>query len=209
MKNTFYYSNPLNLEACRKVMEDMYADLTITSYSKEEAEEYIIKMIDDARPLSENNPDMLFYGFDNPTHMPSDSRVYYFYMPTYIAAAMMMKIAVKYPELLDEIENYRPTLKSVLDGCTCRRFEGVAYEERKGILVALSIFLKGDAGLFLKSNGDLCNKFRDQFYEALNFTNLFIRTGKVWDGWGVKVTLEEEATQVIKIYEEQIGNMGD
>lgn len=150
MKNTFYYPEPIDLKECEKIIKKTEADLSETSFSKEEAKEYVEKMIANARPLSKQNPDCLYFGFDNPEHMPSACRVYYFYTPTYIAAAMMMKIAVKYPDLPESIPGYKETLKAVLSGCVGRRFEGGPYEERKGILDALEIFLKGDAGIFFK-----------------------------------------------------------
>lgn len=83
----------------------------------------------------ENNPAMKFLGLAAPRSMPSDCRVAYFYYPTYLATAFMIKSVMLYPSLMnDEIfldseldfdtEIVKNTLAACLLACTGREFEG-------------------------------------------------------------------------------------
>ena len=48
------------------------------------------------------NPAMRFWGLADPATMPSGARVDFFYRPTYIDTAFMMRAALDYPSLMNE-----------------------------------------------------------------------------------------------------------
>jgi hypothetical protein len=71
---------------------------------------------------------MKFLGLAEPHEMPSDARVDYFYKPTYIATAFIIKAILLYPSLLNEatfldsdleftVDTVKATLSSLMLGC--------------------------------------------------------------------------------------------
>ena len=87
-----------------------------------------------AEPLTKN-PAMRFFGMAASESMPSDARVNFFYRPTYIATAFMMKSVLMYPSLMDktaflssELDFTVDTVKQILTACmlacTGRGFDG-------------------------------------------------------------------------------------
>ena len=109
--------------------------------------------------------------------MPSDARVDFFYRPTYIATAFLMRAVLSYPSLLNDEDfldsdlDFSPsvvknTLSALMLGCTGRGFEGA------GVL-RLSDCLKifEDAGVveFIEKYPDLCPEFNELYRERKAF----------------------------------------
>lgn len=83
MKYSFYRPATINTMEMESILEKLQEDLrSIRSgqVSEEAMISYVQKIIEDAKPLAENQS-MVFMGFAEPETMPSDSRVRYFYEP--------------------------------------------------------------------------------------------------------------------------------
>ena len=131
-----------------------------------------------AQPL-EKNPAMSFLGLAAPNSMPSDARVDYFYRPTYLATAFMIKAVLLYPSLLNEatfldseldftVEAVKRTLSACLLGCTGRGFDG------SGVL-SLKDFEEAGATEFVEKYPDLCPEFTNLYLAK----KAFVESGKI------------------------------
>lgn len=130
----------------------------------------------------EKNPAMRFLGLAEPETMPADSRVAYFYRPTYIATAFMMKAVLLYPSLMSEadfldseldftVETVKNTLTACMLGCTGRGFDGAGVLRLKD---CIKIFKNVGADEFLAKYPDLCPEFTKMYREK----KAFIDSGK-------------------------------
>lgn len=127
----------------------------------------------------ENNPAMKFLGLAAPRSMPSDCCVAYFYYPTYLATAFMIKSVMLYPSLMnDEIfldseldfdtEIVKNTLAACLLACTGREFEGAGILPMKD---CVKIFAEAGAGEFIEKYPDLCPEFTVMYREKKAFVD--------------------------------------
>ena len=72
-------------------LENDLRKLATGQVAEEEVKEYIANMERELRPIENGRcQEMLFLMYDNPASMPADARVDFVYIPTYIAATMMM-----------------------------------------------------------------------------------------------------------------------
>lgn len=135
-----------------------------------------------AKPLA-NNPQMSFLGLEEPEKMPADARVDYFYKPTYIATAFMMKAVLKYPSLMDEekfldsdldftVETVKNTLSSCMLGCTGRRFDGSGVFFLKD---CIKLFEDAGASEFIEKYPNICLEFAELYKER----KAFVESGKI------------------------------
>ena len=110
--------------------------------------------------------DMLFWGLDEPDSMPSDARVDFFYTPTYLATAFIIKATLIYPDLL-ESEDVKNKLIKALLGSTARNFSGHGYESIDGKVDAMKIFIAAGTGTFISMHPYFCQEFTDLFYKTM------------------------------------------
>ena len=137
MKCTFYRPQEVNLSEFRTIVEKLRADLhelETQSVDMQEVCHYVSDLFKYAKPL-EQDPGMIFWGLGNPNLMPHDARVEFFYQPTYLATAFLMRAVMLYPELMDETQTCRfefelsplkleLCLRSAMNACTGRDFDG-------------------------------------------------------------------------------------
>lgn len=132
--------------------------------------------------ILEKNPAMRFFGMAAPESMPSDARVDFFYRPTYIATAFMMKAVLLYPSLMNEatfldseldftVDTVKKTLASCMLGCTGRRFDGASVLR---LADCIKIFAEAGATEFLEKYPDLCPEFTNIYFER----KAFVESGK-------------------------------
>ena len=115
---------------------------------------------------------MYFLGLDEPSSMPGDARVDFFYRPTYIGAAIIIRAALLYPDLLEAkagsakedtpegAADIRHVLPRLLTGCTGRGFTGHGYESLQGLIETLTLFTKAGTAEFVEKYPDLCRTFQ-------------------------------------------------
>lgn len=161
---------------------------------------YFYSLSRHAEPL-EKNAEMKFLGLANPREMPSDARVDYFYRPTYIATAFMMKAVLLYPSLLNEaafmdseldftVGTVRETLRASMLACTGRGFDGAGVFRLKD---CIKLFSDAGADQFLNKYPDLCPKFTELYRERKAFvTSGEIDPREAWYNHGHTVRDEPE-----------------
>lgn len=137
----------------------------------------------------EKNPAMRFFGMAAPNSMPSDARVAFFYRPTYIATAFMIKAVLKFPSLMSEAtfldseleftaDSVKETLSACLLACTGRNFEGAGVFRLQDC-----VKLFDDAGTdeFLAKYSELCPEFTELYREKKTFvTSKKINSSEAW-----------------------------
>jgi hypothetical protein len=117
---------------------------------------------------------------DDP-HMPSDARVDFMYMPSYIAISWLSLIKQKIPTIAEEIANFESGLIAGLDFSAGRGLEGHGYERVQQLLEAVDILYTGKVFSMMTENPKLSLKFS----RAMNKAKASIR--KQLDenqGWG-------------------------
>ena len=135
---------------------------------------YFYSLCRNAQPLAKNQK-MRFLGLAAPELMPADARVEYFYKPTYIATAFMMKATLLFPSLMNEdafldseldftVDTVKKTLTSCMRACTGRGFDGAGILWLKD---CIEIFSNAGADEFLDKYPDLCPEFTNLYREKI------------------------------------------
>lgn len=185
MKCTFYRPQNVNTIEFDNIIGKLRYDLHLLE--TEETNEwniytYFYSLSRLTKPLA-NNPKMNFLGLEDPERMPSDTRVEYFYKPTYIATAFMMKAVLKYPSLMTEsdfldsdldftIETVKHTLATCMLGCTGRDFDGAGVFFLKD---CIKLFEDAGASEFIEKYPDLCPEFTELYKER----KAFVESGNI------------------------------
>lgn len=160
--------------------------------------EYVKSMKESLR-LVENGKceNMQFLMFDEPSSMPADARVDFVYLPTYLAATIMMTAMCRY-EIFESDEAFKKTLHEVLNATLGRKFLGAGYEENSGFMNTLEIFATGDTFDFVEKFPKLNERFTVQLVQAVTFLETALCTGEVVEPWSGD-TYCKRANQVLKL----------
>ena len=185
MNCTFYRPTTINLKEFENIIGKLNYDLHLLNTQRHDEWNiytYFYSLSCNAEPLPKN-PSMRFFGMAAPESMPSDARVDFFYRPTYIATAFMMKAVLMYPSLMNEVtfldsdldftvDTVKETLSSCMLACTGRKFDGAGM-----IRLSECIQLFGEAGAdeFLEKYPDLCPEFTDLYRER----KAFVENGRI------------------------------
>lgn len=181
MNCTFYKPKNLNTKEFENIVGKLRYDLHLLE--TEENDEwnvyyYFYSLSKLVKPLTKK-PKMLFLGLDDPDKMPSDARVEYFYKPTYIATAFMIKAVLLYPSLLNEknfldsdldftVDTVKNTLAGCMLACTGRGFDGAGVFK---IEDCIKLFEDAGTGEFLEEYPDICSEFKELFIEKKKILN--------------------------------------
>ena len=98
--------------------------------------------------------------------IPSDARVDFIYMPTYICSAILMKAY-----LMDENRFTMKAKSALINGlkASCaRNLRGHGYEAFKGQIEALEIFFKAGLREFMDLHSDLCPEFSEMIEKIIS-----------------------------------------
>jgi len=99
----------------------------------------------------------------NPRNMPSDARVDFVYMPTYIAVAWLVLLREKFPDIVESFESYDEKLKQGLDFAAGRNLHGHGYDGYQEMLTAIDYLSMGGVFRFINRN----HKFSIRFFSAV------------------------------------------
>ena len=179
MNCTFYRPTTINTREFENIIGKLSYDLhrlETEQHDEWSVYTYFYALSCHAQPL-EKNPSMSFIGLAAPESMPSDARVDYFYRPTYIAAAFMIKAVLMYPSLMNEatfldseldftVDTVKNTLAACLLGCTGRGFDGAGVLPIKA---CVKIFEDAGADEFVAKYPDICPEFTKLYLEKKAF----------------------------------------
>lgn len=172
---TFYRPNKVNTTEFYNIIGKLHYDLYLLETNKFDefnAYWYVHSLCKLAKPL-DKNPRMAFLGLASPENMPSDARVEFFYLPTYIATAFMIKAVLLYPSFMDKskfvdsdldftADTFRNTLASCMFGCTGRDFDGAGVIKIKD---CIKLFEEAGTIEFIAKYPDICPEFTRLFTE--------------------------------------------
>lgn len=178
---TFYRPANVNINEFENIIGKLSYDLHRLETEKTDewsVYTYIYALSRHAQSLVKN-PAMQFFGLADPKSMPADARIDFFYRPTYIATAFMMKAVLLYPSLMDEdmfldselefsVDTVKNTLKGCMLGCTGRRFDAADVLRLKD---CVKIFRNAGADVFLEKYADLCPEFALLYRESQAFVD--------------------------------------
>ena len=215
---TFYRPEKVSIREFSNIVRKMEKDLD--TFCREPIDEisirrYVEVLLNQAQPLK-GRPEMFFLGLDDPRSMPSDARVDFFYRPTYIGAAIIIRAVLLYPDLLDAkaglTENCdsedEKTLKNVLPcllkGCTGRNFAGAGYEGLVGLIETLTLFTSAGTSEFVEKYPNLCKPFSELYTSSMDFIRNGIKEGTLKGNWGEDYT--EKAEQLMELWNAQRQN---
>lgn len=192
MKNTFYRPNEINLDEFRTIVAKMNNDLSDISkgYVREnELKEYIAKLIADQKDLP-RNLEMGFWGLDEPENMPSDGRVDFFYMPTYIATGILLVCKLNFPNIAAELPGFNESLLKGLLGSTGRDLQGHGHDCIDGMIKALNVFITAKAHIFVEKFPNDCKEFTKLFKNKIRSCEQAILSGKTQGDWGEDYSIQ-------------------
>lgn len=185
MNCTFYRPATINTTEYENIIGKLSYDLYLLENQKHDEwsiYNYFYSLSRHAESL-EKNPAMRFFGMTAPESMPPDARVDFFYHPTYIATAFMIKAVLMCPSLMNEatfldseldftVDTVKQTLAACMLACTGRGFDGA------GVLrLEDCIKLFNDAGTdeFLERYPKICPKFTELYRER----KAFVTSGRI------------------------------
>ena len=193
---TFYRPEQVNIKEFHNIVKKLEQDFHMICAGEADEEStrgYALALLKLARPL-ENRPEMYFLGLDEPRNMPSDARVDYFYRPTYLAAAIVMKAYMTTSELMNENEDHL-IFRGMLLGSTGRGFKGHGFDDLQGLIDTLDIFTEADAADFIRNYPDYCREFTQLFKDSAAAIKDMLNKGAVCNEWGEDYS--EDAQRVI------------
>lgn len=161
---TFYRPTMVNTKEFENIVGKLHWDLHLLGTKKQDEwciYQYVYSLTSQSL---ERTPGMRFLGLGNPKEMPHDARVQYFYLPTYLATAFIMKAVLKYPSLLSKaafldsdldfsVDMVKENLSALMRGCTCCGFNAEILE----------IFRNADTALFLEKYPNICPEFSNLY----------------------------------------------
>lgn len=182
---TFYRPNQFNTNEFENIIGKLAYDLHLLetqNHDEWNVYYYFYTLSCHSEPLATNSA-MRFFGMAAPESMQSNDRVDFFYRPTYIATAFMMKAVLKYPSLLDEdtflgsdldftVDTVKQTLKACMLACTGRCFNGAGVFRIKD---CIDLFRNAGADEFFEKYPEICPEF-EKLYRG---KEAFLNSGEV------------------------------
>ena len=115
-------------------------------------------------------------------NIPSDARVDFCYIPTYLATAALMNAYMSDPKSFTEKEIL--ALSNGLKISTSRNLRGHGYEGLKGQIEALNIFMKAGLNEFMDIHHGLCPEFSEMIDKIISAFADMEAQGKFTGSWG-------------------------
>ncbi len=193
---TFYRPEKVRIDEFQEIVEKLEKDLDTLCNDRIAAPdvyEYVYRLSESARVLK-GKEEVRFLGLDEPANMPGDARVDFFYRPTYLGAAIMIRSVLLHPELLGSEDRYGAAVQKALPGlllaCTGRGFLGHGYDRLRGLIETLTVFTKAGAAEFIQKYPELCHEFSDLYIQSMKMLEEKVEDHTVRNEWGDDYTKE-------------------
>lgn len=186
MKNTFYRPEEINTNEFEEIISKLHDDFVYISQGharENELKDYLVKLVEDQKQL-ERNAEMGFWGLADPATMPSDARVMYFYMPTYIATGILINAKLNYTNVIKQVAGFNQALKKGLLASTGRNFQGHGHDNLDGLIEALNVFITAKAHIFIELYPNDCLEFTNLLQGSLQHCEQLVLTNKTKGDWG-------------------------
>ena len=198
MKNSFYRTAEINTRLWDVMISDLHETLEDLQAGKVQMSG-LAAFISNHIALQDENG---FWALVDPQEVPSDIRVLYFYIPTYISTAILIRSRLDYPMIVNEISGFDEALSKGLLASTSRSFKGHGIYDMAGVIEALTIFQKGGVKRFLKGN-TVCSEFSELVRNWLSFFHKALQSGNTTAGW--QEDYSEKYRSILSLYEEGDG----
>ena len=193
---TFYRPETVKISEFQEITNKLREDLDLIcndEVSADDVRAYAESLMAMAKPLN-RNPEMYFLGLDEPEKMPGDARVDFFYTPTYLGTAIVMKAVTMYPDLLKE---HGSIIHGLMLGCTGRGFRGHGFDDLEGMIGTLRIFAGANIDSFISKNPEVCIEFNNLYRDSVDMLEKLLAEGRVRNEWGEDYT--ETAEEVLNL----------
>lgn len=114
--------------------------------------------------------------------IPSDARVDFCYVPTYICTAALMKAYLTSPD--EFTGKAKSALEKGLENSCARKLRGHGYEAFRGQIEALKLFMKAGLNEFLDLYSDLCPEFSEMIGGIISSFKDMERDERFTGSWG-------------------------
>ncbi len=142
----------------------------------------------------------------NDTGMPSDARVDFIFMPTYLVTAILSRVFCDYSDIAKSINGYTNALKKGMKFCSSRNLQGDGYEGDAGAAKALTILSIGKVPWLLENNKDLCPELLETIQNVAKDMQSRLDSGTAINEWGR--SLQKEFSAALKtLYEKNNKNL--
>ena len=178
MKNSFQRTGKIDTKKWDVIIKDLRETLKELQSGKL-TESEILEFITSHLALQDENG---YWGLIDPEKAPSDVRVDYFYIPTYISTAILMRCQLDHQAVAAQIDGFDLALYKALKASLGRSFQGHGYDDIAGVLEVLTIFHEGGGERFIAEN-NLLQEFSDAVNGWLSFFRKALETGKTKGGW--------------------------
>lgn len=186
MENTFYRPERVMTREFDQIIKKLNDDLTELASGKVNETEiisYVTQSVMSAKKI-DGNPNMMFWGLDDPNNMPADARVDYFFMPSYIMVGIMVKSLLQIPDINEKVEGFSEVLSAGLLGATARAFAGAGYDTIEGYLDAIEVFIKADITKYLSLFPGICDLFTVTYLNTVIIIREGIDKNDLQNEWG-------------------------
>jgi hypothetical protein len=116
--------------------------------------------------------------------MPTDARVDFIFVPTYVGVATLTRVRLDYPGIAVRIPGYDDSLKRGMIFSTYRGLEGHGYDATRGMIDAALIFAEGGVSEFLSTDPEFCPELLRLLRELKNALMERISSGGTKGAWG-------------------------
>ncbi len=134
----------------------------------------------------------------NDDNMPTDARVEFIFLPTYLVTAILSRVMIDYPEIASTIPNYTVALQKGMLFCTYRNLYGHGYEADEGAAEALTILSMGKVPLLLERDNNLCPELLDAIQDVTEMMQQRLMTNTAVGAWGED--LQENFSSALETY---------
>lgn len=134
-----------------------------SGFTKRSLSKYCESLVENQRIGLTRTKDNSWAVVDDDLEMPSDARVDFIFIPTYIAVATLSFVYLNYPDIANKIDGYDNSLKKGMMFCTHRGLRGHGFEYIDGIIEALVILSIGQVPSLLERKPELCPELKQTF----------------------------------------------
>ena len=115
--------------------------------------------------------------------MPSDARVDYIFVPTYLAVSILVKVKTCQPDIALGIPRFEDSLRAGLDFAALRKFMGHGYDAMSGLFEAAEIMHAGGVFGFVRENPYVSPAFCSAVSKTKADLEARLASGDVSDGF--------------------------
>ncbi|MCB1177639.1 MAG: hypothetical protein KDK36_08690 [Leptospiraceae bacterium] len=172
-------------------------------YSIKELTNYIKSLIKNQRNDLNNIQDGS-WSVAPDTMMPSDARVDFNFRPTYIAISTLTIFNFRYPDIVNEISNFKKALKSGMLFSTYRGLSGHGYGGTYGMIDAMKILSIGKVPLYLYENPEFSPELNQIVMESIKYIQESLNSGDTKGAWGEDY--REDFSSILELIKLKNGN---